>query len=384
MQEIALFSRLFQRENLHYCIYQKLFSREHNSEFRAQLKRMMDFEKKHMGVWKDVLKSNGKIVHENNYKFEPMLFLLGRTLFGKRMAVGMLNLYETTALAELSIQDFLNVLNIVPKKELNRVVDLVTDELYNEGFQQRGGEKGILSHIREVVFGMNDGMVEVLAAVSGLVGIYKSNFVSALSGMIIGISGTLSMAVGAYLSSMSQKDVALSQLKLLQLEISAAKERVSKELGTHYENYSNLVKNLNRMIIKLKAKNDPFHKLLEKEKSSTLFKMLNEDKSVFEESRKLSPGKDASYVGAFYLLGAIIPIVSFFVGIVIKDSVYLNLGISLLATSVAIVVTAAIIALNTNENILRRVTQSLILSLAAAGGTFFIGNIVSAYLGVTV
>lgn len=384
MQEIALFSNLFRRENLHYCIYKKLLTNERSGTFKSQLNKMANFEKKHMAIWRDVLKSYGTEVHYTDYRLSPSLFLLARKLLGRRLTVGILNIYETTALAELSIADFLNVLNIVPKNKLKKVVDLVTDELYNEGFQHKTKEKGILLHIREVVFGMNDGLVEVLASVAGIVGIYKSNLIAALAGIIIGISGTLSMAVGAYLSSMSQKDVALSQLRLLQLEISAAKERVSKEVGTHYKIYNNLVENLNQLILQLKSKNDPFHKLLEKEKSSTLFKMLSKDKSVFDTGRKLNPTRDAAYVGVFYLIGALIPVFSFFLGIAINDSVYLNLGISVLAASIAIVITATMIALNTNENIIRRVVQSLILSLAAAGATFLIGNLVSSYLGVAI
>ena len=53
------------------------------------------------------------------------------------------------------------------------------------------------------MLGLNDGLVEVLAAVSGIAVIANSPLVVALSGMIIGISGTLSMAGGVYISSKS-------------------------------------------------------------------------------------------------------------------------------------------------------------------------------------
>lgn len=337
-----------------------------------------------MHVWKEVLEFYKEKAEIQHYSFYPWLFLFARKVLGKSISVDILNIYEKTALGELSIKDFLNVINIVPKSKLKRVVDLVTDELYNEGLEHAGNHTGIISHVREIVFGMNDGLVEVLAAVAGLVGIYKSNLVAALAGLIVGISGTLSMAVGAYLSSRSQKDVALSEIKLLQLEVGAAKERLSKEINIHYKNYRNLVKSLDNIIKRLKSKNDPFHKILEKEKSSTLFKVLNKDKSIFDENRNLSPTRDAFYVGAFYMLGAVIPLLSFFFGAVIKDSVYLNLIIALIATSVAILITASLIALYTNENIIRRMVQSLALSLAAAGVTFLIGNLVSSYLNVVV
>ena len=62
----------------------------------------------------------------------------------------------------------------------------------------------------------------------------------------------------------------------------------------------------------------------------------------------------------------------------------LNLLISVIAASGAIVITAAIIAVNTNENVVKRAVQSVILSLAASGATFFIGTLVSSYLHVAV
>ena len=67
---------------------------------------------------------------------------------------------------------------------------------------------GKVNNMRSIVLGLNDGLVEVLAAVSGIAVIAMSPWVVALSGMIIGVSGTLSMAGGVYLSTKSHSLIA--------------------------------------------------------------------------------------------------------------------------------------------------------------------------------
>ena len=46
-------------------------------------------------------------------------------------------------------------------------------------------------------------LVGVLAAVAGFTGAIHNNLLIAVAGTIVGLSGTISMAVGAYLSSKS-------------------------------------------------------------------------------------------------------------------------------------------------------------------------------------
>ncbi len=379
MSEERIFKKFFETENLHYCIYSKLLEHERDKVLAARLKTLIVLERKHMSVWRGVLEYYGGTPVEKKYHLYPQLFLSTRLIFGRSMTMRLLTAYEDSSLAS-----FLNVISVVPSSKLKSVVSVITDELYNENFGQTEKEQGILSHVREIVFGMNDGLVEILASVAGIVGIYRNNLVAALAGLIVGISGTLSMAVGAYLSSTSEKDVSTSNLTRLQLELEAARERAAKDLGKAYKSYKSLSSNLDRLIQKLKTSGDPFYKLLEKERSSSIFGFLRRDKNFFDSKEKISPLKDAADVGIFYLLGAVIPLVSFFVGSAINDSVYLNLIISLVAAAVAIFITASIIAINTGESVIKRVSQSLLLSLAAAGATFLIGSIVSSYLNVVV
>lgn len=62
--------------------------------------------------------------------------------------------------------------------------------------------------IREVVFGVEDGVVQNLTLIAGMVGGGLSNPVIVFAGAINAIAGVLSMSMGTYLSSKAERDVA--------------------------------------------------------------------------------------------------------------------------------------------------------------------------------
>jgi VIT1/CCC1 family predicted Fe2+/Mn2+ transporter len=63
------------------------------------------------------------------------------------------------------------------------------------------GQNKVLGNIRDIFFGMSDGLVEIVAAVSGIGAALQSPLLVIVAGSIVAISGTLSMAGGAYLST---------------------------------------------------------------------------------------------------------------------------------------------------------------------------------------
>jgi vacuolar iron transporter family protein len=63
------------------------------------------------------------------------------------------------------------------------------------------------SLIREVVFGMEDGMVSTLGAVTGIATATGSYFMIALSGLVVIAVESISMGVGSYLSNKSEQDM---------------------------------------------------------------------------------------------------------------------------------------------------------------------------------
>ena len=60
--------------------------------------------------------------------------------------------------------------------------------------------------IREVVFGMNDGLVSTVGFIAGVTGALGESRLVFLSGMAAITAGAVSMFIGAYMASKSQKE----------------------------------------------------------------------------------------------------------------------------------------------------------------------------------
>jgi len=77
-----------------------------------------------------------------------------------------------------------------------------TEVLGMEAWEIRGG-----GGVRDMIFGANDGLVSTLAFVAGVVGAITNPSIVLLSGIAELFAGTISMAVGSYQSSKSEREV---------------------------------------------------------------------------------------------------------------------------------------------------------------------------------
>ena len=373
-------NKILDSERLSYQIYSHLAEVEKNRKLKAKLLELKKLDIKHIKVWEETYKELNIETTVKNSNLKVYSFLLIRKLFGSGLTLTLINSMENRKVSNLS-----KIFEYIPEKQKEKIVNYLVEELYQERIlKKESWESGVLSHIRDVVFGMNDGLVEVLAAVAGFTGAIHNNLLITIAGTIVGLSGTLSMAVGAYLSSKSERDLDIDSLNKLELELQVAKERLKEDLKYHLANYKKFSKDIDSLILKLKSKKDPIYKVLEREKENPLMKFVGGEGKIYNNQKDVSPSKDALYVGGFYILGAVIPLISFLVGSFTKSNTYYNLIISVVLTAIAIAITSLIIALNSNENPSKYIARSLILSLTAAFVTFLIGHIASIYLHITI
>lgn len=61
--------------------------------------------------------------------------------------------------------------------------------------------------VRDIFLGLNDGLVEILGAVSGFFGAFASATTVLVAGVMVGVAGALSMGAGAYLAVSSETEV---------------------------------------------------------------------------------------------------------------------------------------------------------------------------------
>ena len=88
----------------------------------------------------------------------------------------------------------------------------------------------VSSTIREVVFGMQDGMVSTLGAITGIAIGSQDHFTVILSGMVIISVESISMGIGSYLSNRSEYDVNQRRIEEEKEEIAEFPQQEKSEL----------------------------------------------------------------------------------------------------------------------------------------------------------
>lgn len=87
-----------------------------------------------------------------------------------------------------------------------------------------------LSDIREAIFGAQDGLVSTLAVVSTVSGATDDRFAVLIAGIATGLAGIFSMAAGEYLSSKSQREIALARIADEREKVASRRAQVQAEL----------------------------------------------------------------------------------------------------------------------------------------------------------
>lgn len=100
---------------------------------------------------------------------------------------------------------------------------------YQDKFHLQGGEL-----IRQITFGMNDGVVSIFALLAGLAGSGQSPKIILITLVAATIAGALSMAAGEFISSKSEADYYNHEIEQESLEISLCPDIEKEELRQIY------------------------------------------------------------------------------------------------------------------------------------------------------
>lgn len=186
-------------------IYNRFARTTKQKELRLLLEKITRMEKRHMEIWADIAGGEGALPKKANgvTRLKFYLYLIARKLFGIAFILMLLGRNEMIALnkyKEVMTSEGLS------EKEKRGLATIIKDEKASEAeIRERTKDyKGHLDYIGSIVLGLNDGLVEVLAAVAGIAVVATSSFVVVIAGVIIGVAGTMSMAGGVYLSSKSE------------------------------------------------------------------------------------------------------------------------------------------------------------------------------------
>lgn len=97
--------------------------------------------------------------------------------------------------------------------------------------------------IREVVFGINDGLVSTVCFMAGVYGSLADIRLIAVAGMAEMIAGAFSMGMSSYISTKSQSEYFLSEIERERREIDEFPDKEREELGISRGEIQDPIKN---------------------------------------------------------------------------------------------------------------------------------------------
>ena len=199
------FQNLYESELKHYYVFKSLADREKDPSLKSVLQRLAKEELKHSQIWKEIpyLSKVGKN-YENSFFVNSITALSG--LVGLQLTIKVMEYGEVSLERKLehNIKNLKlsktegHTLSKIRKSE-KEAEDPLKDRLLNYS--------PVLNNIRSVIFGMNDGLVEILGAVAGFAAAIKGPQIILVAGLIVAIAGTLSMTGGAYLAVEYEKSI---------------------------------------------------------------------------------------------------------------------------------------------------------------------------------
>jgi VIT1/CCC1 family predicted Fe2+/Mn2+ transporter len=194
-----------------YAVYTALAGEERNQELRRVLQSLAGEEKGHIGIWRSLLGGKGERVRGPLLMWPRVLFYrLVRRVFGIAFTVRLLELNEAEGLRKYE-EALRGAGYSEGERKYARMI--IGEETGHEEVLSRSVSKyeGDLNYIESTILGLNDGLVEILAVIAGIATVSTTSLIVVIIGMIAGISGTLSMAGGVYLSAKSENLVKVAK-----------------------------------------------------------------------------------------------------------------------------------------------------------------------------
>lgn len=223
MIPLSLQKNLLQGELADLALYRAL-RRRAKGEFAKTLDAFIETEVNHVAFWR--ARFNLSLAHPSVAgRVRNVGIALAVRLFGPGTGYVLLEAVEAHG-----VKKYLELWNRVQDPELREGLrSVLTDELLHEDEAATGGERTVSPDtVRNVFLGFNDGSVEILGAVSGLVAALSRPELVAVSAMTVSVAGALSMAAGAFMSTHAEREIReQDKQKATFLERSHAQEKTA-------------------------------------------------------------------------------------------------------------------------------------------------------------
>ena len=188
-QAMAIIKKMQRSELTESVIYEKIATFAKGDENRQTLLRLAREEKAHYEIWK---KYSG--VEMKPQKGKVIWYTLVARLLGFTFAVKLMERGEENAQEEYELL----------AKEVEESVHIRQQEEEHESALLGMLDEETLQYVGSMVLGLNDALVELTGSLAGFAFALQNNKLIALSGLIVGISATFSMASSEFLAARSE------------------------------------------------------------------------------------------------------------------------------------------------------------------------------------
>jgi VIT1/CCC1 family predicted Fe2+/Mn2+ transporter len=329
-----------------------------------KLSRFHEMERDHAVFWANFLKKRDIQVEDlnnislNRYKFS--FTILVYRLLGIGLAIKMLELLERDLISRLLV---LRESPLISAEDKQGITSLIEEELrHEEEFEEYESQyKFFIKKVNVIFYHLSYGLIAVLSVSAGLAGVYTNAFNIGLIGLIVGLSDVISTMLGRYISDKTENQVKRSILERITLACKSApnfffdkifkymkqkdfSEDVAKEIAHDATSKTNL---MNRLVV--------------------------EEEYGFKIDDIGNPFKASIYSGLFRLVGTILPLSPYFFGIPVSVSMILSVFVGILM----FIITGFILALSTNMDIKKKITELIVNGLVLTALVFVLGKLTS-------
>lgn len=215
--------------------------------------------------------------------------------------------------------------------------------------------------IREVVFGMNDGLVSTVGFVSGVTGSINNSRIILFTGMAAMLAGAVSMFLGAYLASKSQIEFFEREIEREKREIAEYPEKERQEIRDIFTDHGFTEDEVEMIVHRVTSDKDRWIKF-----------MMRDELGIVDEDFE-SPVKAGVIMSASFITGGLPLILP-----------YLFISESLSALKLSILIALVILlglgigkTVITKTHWLKSSAETVLLGSVAAGVGYIFGRIFS-------
>lgn len=186
---LKIIKKMQQNELTESYIYENIAKFAKGEENKKTLLRLASEERAHYGIWKSYTELEMKPQKLKIFKYTLLARVLGFTFAIKLMENG-----EEAAQSEYELLT----------QEVEESVEIKKQEEEHESALLEMLDEESLQYVGSMVLGMNDALVELTGSLAGFTFAMQNTRLIALSGLIIGISATFSMASSEFLAARSE------------------------------------------------------------------------------------------------------------------------------------------------------------------------------------